>query len=750
VPFVSCPFCKTKINVSSKFVGRKGRCTSCKGVFRVLDEAGNAEPVREESSEPASAGVSAAPPAPTPNPVTALPSAPPRAASTTDDNPFAGFSGFGEPAPAAFDFGGVAPAGFAPPADESGGFDFAANAPSGGFDFAAGGASAGLDFTPSASPAPAPAPPPPMARSSPKPPPTKPAAKPAPKPAPADNPFADPSFGFVEDSAAAPADLGVLAAPPFPAEPFPGFAAESPTGGFGVQPATANAAAEHTADSPFPFGHPVAEPSILASELDAGVDIHLDPMASEAPFHFGGAVPFAQAPAESFPVAHGFDSAGLAGMTVSNAGVSTPFGEPDGGVNLMSPSGGFPDPLAELANLGGALSPQPSERISAGPVVIAAPAPAEPVVARPTITAPQLKLQTVEVFLAPSAIPTKDNSADTVLIRLTANSGMVGWGELPVDGQGLDRSPRLAARSFARRFGAALKGLPIWNDATVQQALRRLAPPERDPQAWFAFDMALADLRAKSVGLPVSALLGTRPAASIGYATPLEFESSERLLSGFADGLRRGETAFVIRLGLHDERLELEAVQDAMRTVGRGAAIWVDGRQSLRLDRAESLARELGGSGVRGLLDPVLPGGARGPLERLGALGVSLAASASVRQPADLFRWIEGGLISQAFLRPDLLGGRGTVRAAAVAHAAGLPVGGMLPASSPLAIAYGVALMASVSAELPLVIQERPDIDRTLFRVGYTLTRGRIKLADEPGLGIEPDGETLGRFRTGA
>jgi L-alanine-DL-glutamate epimerase-like enolase superfamily enzyme len=176
----------------------------------------------------------------------------------------------------------------------------------------------------------------------------------------------------------------------------------------------------------------------------------------------------------------------------------------------------------------------------------------------------------------------RDGVSD-VLVKLTTDDGLVGWGEAccGADTQSVDAAVRAMA--------AFVIGRDPWN----REAMRRDAFTHGLWQfrtgtgnfAWAGIDMALWDICGRAAGQPLWRLLGGRQEAAATYFYYLARGSSESLDAQVADGLSHGFEVFYLKVGL-DEAEDLALVAAVREALGPRPRLRLDANGSWALPQA--------------------------------------------------------------------------------------------------------------------------------------------------------------------
>ena len=183
----------------------------------------------------------------------------------------------------------------------------------------------------------------------------------------------------------------------------------------------------------------------------------------------------------------------------------------------------------------------------------------------------------------------RDGVSD-VLVKLTTDDGLVGWGEACC---GADTASVDAA---LRAMAPFIVGRDPWN----REAMRRDAFTHGLWQfragtgnfAWAGIDMALWDLCGRACGQPLWRMLGGLQEPEPTYFYYLARGSREALAEQVADGLAHGFDVFYLKVGLRDDE-DLAMVAATREALGSGPLLRVDANGSWTLPQAVRMLRAL-------------------------------------------------------------------------------------------------------------------------------------------------------------
>lgn len=160
-----------------------------------------------------------------------------------------------------------------------------------------------------------------------------------------------------------------------------------------------------------------------------------------------------------------------------------------------------------------------------------------------------------------------------VLVKLTTDDGLVGWGE----------SPRTADAVTVERAIIAMRpfvlGRDPWDKEAIARAIDRQGlwafQPMTRNLAYSGIDMALWDLCGKACGEPLYRLFGGALRDSVDYFCYVHWDDPDGVAAQGRAGVDRGYTVFYIKAGV-DEWAE-EAMLEALRAaIGPMCKIRID------------------------------------------------------------------------------------------------------------------------------------------------------------------------------
>src|SRR5690242_5782855 len=164
-----------------------------------------------------------------------------------------------------------------------------------------------------------------------------------------------------------------------------------------------------------------------------------------------------------------------------------------------------------------------------------------------------------------------------VVVKLTADNGLIGWGE---SCSGADTASIVAALDAMKPF---VLGQDPWNsEAIAREVFRTGLWDYRAMTGNFAFagiDMALWDLCGKDCGKPLYRLFGGAMRSEVDYFCYLAQGTPENLRQQCAAAVQRGYRCFYLKVGV-DEIAEERMLEAIRATIGPAGKIRIDANEA--------------------------------------------------------------------------------------------------------------------------------------------------------------------------
>ena len=333
----------------------------------------------------------------------------------------------------------------------------------------------------------------------------------------------------------------------------------------------------------------------------------------------------------------------------------------------------------------------------------------------------------------------------SVLVRVRGDAGIEGWGNV-------DPTPGYSAVSARDVSDAVQRLAPALIGADAFNVRRALAVMDREGaeryEAKAAIEMALLDLGARALGVPVATLLGGRVRDEVTFNAWIGTVAPAQAAREATAWLGRGFRSAKIKIdGATDEGIErVAAVRGAV--AGR-MALRVDFNESLPLADAVAFIRRLEPFDLTLVEQPVPRADIMGLAKIRRAIGIPLMADESVTGPASLIEIIRREAAD--FVKVKVMKQGGLLRTREMidcAAAAGLRV----------VIGHGFGLTLSTLAEAAVAAASEGVVDGCesvgpLKMAGDVVTEavrldaGVLRFGNAPGLGATVDPDALKRYR---
>lgn len=360
-------------------------------------------------------------------------------------------------------------------------------------------------------------------------------------------------------------------------------------------------------------------------------------------------------------------------------------------------------------------------------------------------TGPGIAEIRADAYRIPTDGPEQDGTLSwdsTTLVVVHARAGdRIGLGYTYADRAAADLIRTKLSEAVAG--GDALSPEARWGD--MMRAVRNLGEQGISAMAISAVDLALWDLKARLLDLPLCRLLGqVRPETDVygsGGFTNYDDGKLRRQLSGWVES---GISRVKMKVGAQPAR-DPERVRIARDAIGPQAGLFVDANGAYTLQQALAMAERFAECSVTWFEEPLPHWDLEGScalLERMPS-GMDLAGGEYGYLPGQFLRMLSGRSLS--FLQADITrcgGLTGFLKVSALAEAFNIPLSSHCAPS--LHIAAGCALAPFRHMEW---FHDHVRIEEMLFDGFRRPERGRVRPdLGRPGLGLEFKGADAERF----
>jgi len=333
-------------------------------------------------------------------------------------------------------------------------------------------------------------------------------------------------------------------------------------------------------------------------------------------------------------------------------------------------------------------------------------------------------------------------TVDSLLLKVTTDSGLVGWGE----SFGFTAVPIVKAA-----IDNAIAPLCIGRDARLieplmQELQRTLHIFGRSGAILFglsALDIALWDIAGKAVGQPVHRLLGGSDVTELAcYASLIRYTDPDLV----AENAKRAIALGYTRLKLHE--IDPACVHAAREAAGEAVEITLDVNCPWSVREALDMARRLQPYNLRWLEEPVWPPENYEGLARMRReSGIPIAAGENASTLMDFQHLLQAQAVDFVQPSPAKMGGITELRkvfALAHAHNSTVMVHAFYDGPGLLA---GVHANAALGGAHALVEWRFFDLEAQLYGDAVVPKNGLMTVPQGPGLGVEPSADVIRDYR---
>jgi len=329
------------------------------------------------------------------------------------------------------------------------------------------------------------------------------------------------------------------------------------------------------------------------------------------------------------------------------------------------------------------------------------------------------------------------SEVDNVIVRIEALAGPTGWGAAsPAEGVTGETiascREALSEERLAWLVGRDVRTLP----ALCREARERMPA---NPAARAAVDMALHDLLAQHLGVPLVEMLG-RAHEELPTSITIGIKPLDETLAEADEYLGRGFRVLKVKTGDSLEG-DVERLARLRERCGSGVTIRVDANQGYTAQETARFFARTAPLDIEFVEQPV-------PREALTSVSRTLTADQRRRIAADESLHDEKDALLLASPEPVCgiyniklmkCGGIDSARRiAAVAETAGIALMWGCMDESRISIAAALHAAFASPATRYLDLDGSLDLARDVAEEGFTMDGGRMRTTDAPGLGIRP------------
>lgn len=336
--------------------------------------------------------------------------------------------------------------------------------------------------------------------------------------------------------------------------------------------------------------------------------------------------------------------------------------------------------------------------------------------------------------------------AEHVLVRVHTDDGVVGVAEAPPRPFTYGETQAGVLAVIDQILAPQVVGLPLLERETMHARMNRTVG---NPVAKASIDMAVWDALGRTLGLPVTELLGgysdrMRVSHMLGFAEPAAaVAEAERMRATY------GITTFKVKVGRTPYRLDTAVVRALREGLGDEVELYVDGNRGWTASESARAMREMGDLGLTFAEELCPADDVIGRRWLVNQLDLPFIADESAVTPADVTREILGRSATAVSIKTARTGFTGSRRVHHLAEGLGVEVvmGNQIDGQvgSLCTVAFGAAyeLTSRRAGELSNFLDMRDD----LLTEPLEIRDGQLAIRPGAGLGLEIDPDKLAHYR---
>jgi len=327
-------------------------------------------------------------------------------------------------------------------------------------------------------------------------------------------------------------------------------------------------------------------------------------------------------------------------------------------------------------------------------------------------------------------------SIPRLLVRVTTDSGVEGWGEADTDWRPSELAPR---RDLLL---SVLAGRSVFDLEELLQ-LDSLAPASLA----CALEIATWDVIGRIAEQPICNLLGGAYRKRIPLAARLEISRSDETVPQARELVDLGYHVLVLGSSGHGKR-DLDNLLAVQEQVADRVELRFDMGGNLDADVASEFCRGLRADAVQYVQDPLGSWDFADVAALRRRCRVALCVARGIDRPSDVLALVQQQACDYVLFRPEVLGGiTKTRRCTAIAEAGEITAG----LATPRSLGITTAAMLHLAAATPALAIGNEccshDLDDDVLAEPFSPEGGMLSVPQGPGLGIEVDRAKIERYQ---
>lgn len=338
----------------------------------------------------------------------------------------------------------------------------------------------------------------------------------------------------------------------------------------------------------------------------------------------------------------------------------------------------------------------------------------------------------------------------TVVVRITADNGAVGWGQSVPTNKWSYETLETVQTTIDRYLAPVVVGQDVFDSEGIQAAMDRIVAPSfstGQPICKAGVDLALFDLTGRLRGETAGQRWGRRGRDRILMSwtlNPLTLDDIPRMIE---EGRERGYRHFNVKVA-PDPKFDLELCRAVKRLVPDGF-LWADANGGYDLATALDVLPKLADIGVPLIEQPLKPNRITGyqRLRKQGALPIIM--DEGVVATAELEEFIRLGMLDGVAMKPARCSGLSEARRQIeMLLDRGLMFLGSGLTDPDLSLAASLLLYGAYDLDYPAALNGPQFLTADVLEQPLHLENGQLHVPDGPGLGIRVSEEKVVELMT--
>lgn len=326
-------------------------------------------------------------------------------------------------------------------------------------------------------------------------------------------------------------------------------------------------------------------------------------------------------------------------------------------------------------------------------------------------------------------------SRDHVVVVLRDTDGRTGWGEASALPFFTGETPASIQQRLEETFLPALLGKDATAIGAIHAELDHLLPENSSAKA--ATDMALFDLAGRTLGVPVSTLLGGVRRQRVPVTRPIGIKTTEEAVAEAVRYVSQGHRTLKFKVG-GNPRQDIDRVRSVREAIGPDVKMRIDANQGYDLPTALRMLRALEAVDLEYFEQP-LPSSNVADLARLRSqVGTKIAVDESLHDLRDAVALIRAGAVDVFVIKLIKTGGLlPAKRITDLGEAFGVSATVVSPFDTQIGAAHGLQLAQTLPADSPACELTVFATQAELATTRHRLVDGHLEASGDAGVGVE-------------